>query len=250
MVPHAGLVIPAEVDPSRLSEEFFDLARNIDWFTDSLYDFRDILNNDHLTFPYCSLLLEANRDPAVIDDSVPLKDVFGRAIFREGCEPVRSDRGRLSDRYLAPFHQEIGDRIATGCCFLFEGHSTITARGVRDDQIDVMNYQRSRDGGGIVRFSPDIYIGIYAEELQKRLPGVRVTVNSSEYGGVYGSICADHSVDSIFGVGRRAPAILQETNQRLYLDEDGVPDLVRLNGLRIAFAESLSVMYRKAHGGI
>jgi hypothetical protein len=250
VVPHAGLVIPAEIDPSRLSEEFFGLARNIDWFADHLYDFRDVLNNDHLTFPYCSLILEANRDPAVIEDSVPLKDVFGRAIYREGDEPARSDRACLSDRYLVPFHRDIGDKIASGCCFLFEGHSTITARGVGDDQIDVMNYQRSRDGGDIVRFSPDIYVEIYAEELQKRLAGVRVTVNSSEYGGVYGSICADHSVDSMVGVGRRAPAILQETNQRLYLDEDGVPDLVRLNALRVAFAESLCSMYRKAHGVI
>lgn len=250
MVPHAGLVIPEEIDPSWLSEEFFDLAKNIDWFTDHLYDFRDVLNNDHLTFPYCSLLLEANRDPAVIDDSVPLKDVFGRAIYKAGMEPGGSDRTRLSDRYLVPFHQEIGDRIKAGCDFLFEGHSTITARGVGDDQIDIMNLQRSRDGGGLVRFSAEIYIEIYAEELRKRLPEVRVTVNSSEFDAVYGSICGTHSVDSMVRVGRRAPALLQETNQRLYLDEDGFPNLVRLNTLRVAFAQSLSVMCRKAHGVI
>lgn len=250
MVPHAGLVIPAEIEPSRLSEEFFALARNIDWFTDDLYDFRDLLRNDHLTFPYCSIILEPNRDPAAIDDSVPLRDVFGRAIYREGAEPDESARISLSDRYIAPFHREIGDRIAAGGRFLFEGHSTITARGVGDDQIDIMNYQRSAEDGRRVRFSPDIYIGIYAEELQKRLPEVSVTVNSSEYDDVYGSICAEHSVDSMVPAIGRAPAILQETNQRLYLDEDGVPDLVRLNILRVAFAESLSVMYQKALGGI
>lgn len=250
MVPHAGLVIPAEIEPSRLSEDFFALARNIDWFTDDLYDFRDLLGNDHLTFPYCSIILEANRDPAVIEDSVPLRDVFGRAIYRVGKDPDGSARRSLSDRYIVPFHREIGDRIAAGGRFLFEGHSTITARGVGDDQIDVMNYQRSPQDGRRVRFSPDIYVGIYAEELQKRLPEVYVTVNSSEYDGVYGSICAEHSVDSMVPAGGRAPAILQETNQRLYLDEDGVPDLVRLHILRVAFAESLSVMYHKALGGI
>jgi hypothetical protein len=250
VVPHAGLVIPAEIEPSRLSEEFLALARNIDWFTDYLYDFRDLLGNDHLTFPYCSIILEANRDPAVIEDSVPLRDVFGRAIYREGKEPDGSARRSLSDRYIVPFHREIGDSIAAGASFLFEGHSTITARGVGDDQIDIMNYQRSLEDGRRVRFSPDIYVEIYAEELQKRLPEVYVTVNSSEYDGVYGSICAEHSVDSMVPVGGRAPAILQETNQRLYLDEDGIPDLVSLHILRVAFAESLSVMYHKARGGI
>jgi hypothetical protein len=147
-------------------------------------------------------------------------------------EPTEPERALLSRRYIVPFHQEISERIEVGCGFLFEGHSTIAARGVEEHQIDIMNFQRSPEDGRRHRFSPE----------------VSVTVNISEYATVYGSICGTHSADSMVRVGRRAPALLQETNQRLYLDEEGVLDLSKLNALRVAFAESLSATLRKAHG--
>jgi len=41
-------------------------------------------------------------------------------------------------------------------------------------------------------------------------------------------------------IGARAPAFIQETNERLYKNEDGTPNVARINRLRRAFAESLT----------
>lgn len=78
VVPHSGISIPPEISLEDLTDDFTALLKNVDWFTEWLYDFRDILGNRQLVFPYCSGLLDANRDPADIDECVPVKDVFGR----------------------------------------------------------------------------------------------------------------------------------------------------------------------------
>ena len=238
VIPHAGLLVPEEIRPDDLAENWSELARNIDWHTDALYDFRDILANNQVVFPYCSLVLEANRDPRNLEAAVPLKDVRGRPVYRPGREPGLDLRRRMAARYLDPFHAQIGEAIASGAGLVLEGHATVSARGVSGNQIDLMNIQLS-PGEEPLRFCPDALIEGYAEELRKRLPGVNVTINASDYLSVYGHIGARHSIDSPDRAGRRAPLILQETNQALYLRPDGAPDLERLNRLRRAFAESL-----------
>ncbi|MBN1538744.1 MAG: N-formylglutamate amidohydrolase [Candidatus Thermoplasmatota archaeon] len=239
VIPHSGIIIPEEIDPGSLSEDLPYLMRNIDWYTNYLYDLRDILENRQVTFPYCSLLLEANRHPDIIDDSVPLKDVFGESIYKRRKAPNETLRKALSEKYLLPFHESITRNIAAGADFLLEAHSTITARGVNENQIDLMNFQHSSQDEGPVHFSPSIFIKTYAEELRKRLPEVEVTVNASEYHEVYGHICAQHSVNAIGRIGKRVPGIVQETNQRLYMRDDGTPDIMAIEKLRRAFAGAL-----------
>ncbi|HRS84010.1 MAG TPA: N-formylglutamate amidohydrolase, partial [Smithellaceae bacterium] len=68
VVGHSGVVIPPEVSLEDLTEEFTALLKNVDWYTQWLYDFRDILGNRQLVFPYCSILLDVNRDPADLDE--------------------------------------------------------------------------------------------------------------------------------------------------------------------------------------
>jgi hypothetical protein len=46
-------------------------------------------------------------------------------------------------------------------------------------------------------------------------------------------------------VGQRVPAILQETNQKLYLNADRTPNMAALERLRRAFAKALYRMSRK-----
>ena len=244
VVPHSGTVVPCEIPVESLSGDFPALTRNIDWYTDWLYDFRDMLANRHLVFPYCSLLLEANRDPDILDDSVPLRDVYGMLVYRPGAEPSAAIRAELAAKYLKPFHRSIQDSIGAGATFLFDGHSTVTARGMADKQIDLMNFQHSPQDKTPVHFSPDLYVQTYAAELRKRLPGVKITVNGSEYHAVYGHICAAHSVNAMQPTGSRVPALSQETNDSLYRKADGTPDVAALNRLRFAFAESLAEMLR------
>ncbi len=244
VVPHSGTVVPCEIPVESLSDDFPALARNIDWYTDWLYDFRDMLGNRHLVFPYCSLLLEANRDPDILDDSVPLRDVYGMPVYCSGAEPSAAIRAELAAKYLKPFHRSIQDSVAAGATFLFDGHSTVTARGMADNQIDLLNFQHSPLDKALVHFSPDLYVETYAAELRKRLPGVKITVNASEYHTVYGHVCAAHSVNAMQPTGSRVPALSQETNDSLYRKADGTPDFAALNRLRCAFAESLAEMLR------
>ena len=126
-------------------------------YTNWLYDFRDILNNRYLVFPYCSILLDANRHPEIIDESVPIQDIEGRSVYREGHALSIKMRKQLSSKYLTPFNADIAAHIRAGAAFFFDGHSTVTARGVADNQIDLMNFQHSRLDDGPIYYCPDIY---------------------------------------------------------------------------------------------
>jgi len=239
VIPHSGILIPNEIPLSSLSEDFSALVQNIDWHTDRLYDFRDILGNRQVDFPYCSLILESNRRPDLIDDSVPLKDVFGRPVYSRGREPGRKMRAKLAEKYLETFHHTIENTIDQGVEFLLDGHSTIPARGVGENQIDLMNFQDSPLDDGPKIYSPQIYVQTYARELAGRLPDVKVTINGSEYYTVYGHVCAAHSINAMERVGNRVPAILQETSERLYRNPDRTLDVKAINRLRRVFAESI-----------
>jgi hypothetical protein len=186
--------------------------------------------NRQLVFPYCSILLDANRDPADIDECVPVRDVFGRPIYRSAYEPSPSMRAAWSDKYLKPFHRSIEENISAGAGLIFDGHSTIPARGVADNQIDLMNFQHTDRDEKPLYYCPDVIVETYAAELRKRLPDVLVTVNASEYVGVHGHICAAHSVNALKRIGARAPAFIQETNERLFKDEHGAPDVAQITG--------------------
>ncbi len=245
VVPHSGLQIPAELPLEAFSERLPALVRNVDWHTDALYDFRDLLDDRHLVFPYLSLVVEANRHPDHLDDCVPLRDVHGEALYRLGWEPSVELRRLLVLKYLATFHKRVEAAILAGAEFLLDAHSTVPARGVAANQIELMNFQHSALDDGPKRFSPRAYVETYAEELQKRLPEVKVTVNQSEYSSVYGHVCAEHSIDTFGRTGRRVPAILQETCERLYRAPGAAPDLQALNRLRRAFAEALARTIQK-----
>jgi hypothetical protein len=244
VIPHSGIMIPNEIPVESLSEGFSSLAQNIDWHTEWLYDFRDLLGNRQMVFPYCFLVLEANRRPGLLDDSVPLKDIYGRPVYRQGCEPDETLRRHLAEKYLDPFHRQIEKAIAEGVVFLLDAHSTVPARGVSENQIDLMNFQDSHLDEGHRVFSPPIFIETYARELAERLPDVKVTVNASEYYAVYGHVCAAHSVNAMGRVGNRVPSILQETCDRLYRNQDGTLNVRAINRLRRAFAESIDETLR------
>ncbi len=245
VIPHSGIVIPEEIDPKSLAEDFPGMLKNVDWYTNYLYDFRDILGNKQLNFPYCSLLVEANRHPDMLDDCVPLKDPLGKKMYKKGRQPDEMLRRTVSDKYLIPFHDSISEAITRDINFMLDGHSTVTAKGVEDDQIELMNYQHSQLDEGPVYYSPPVFIETYAKELRKRLPDIRISVNESRYFNVYGHVCTHHSVNSLKRIGHRVPAILQETNQNLYMHPNGTPNVCALERLRRAFAESLYHTLRK-----
>jgi len=178
-------------------------------------------------------------------DSVPLKDSFNEPLYKSGQEPEQRKRKILSEKYLHPFHKKIETAIAQGKSFILDAHSTISSQGVKDNQIELMNYQITVPEKEITYFCPDEFIETYAKELTKRLPEIKITVNKSRYDKVYGHVCGQHSVNSPRRVGSKVPAILQETNQCLYLNSDGTPDIKAMETLRRTFAEALSQMMEK-----
>jgi len=239
VVPHSGILIPKEIPVNTLSCEFPRLMRNVDWYTDCLYHSEDILGSSRIRFPFCSLILEANRHPDDLDSCIPLKDTAGEALYRPGCEPDIKTREFLSDNYLKKFHEIISKKLLSGFKFMLDAHSTITAKGVSDNQIELMNFQVSGTERKTKRFCPDIFIDTYAEALTKRLPNIKVTVNESKYYYIYGHICGEHSTDSPTGAGDKVPAILQETKQNLYMNANRTPNLEAIETLRRTFAEAL-----------
>jgi hypothetical protein len=245
VIPHSSLVIPGELPLDSLSDDFPRLARNVDWYTNWLYDFRDVLNNQQLVFQVCSLIVECNRHPDNLDESVPLIDVFGEAVYKPGKEPDTDVRRNLAEKYSLAFHKNIDEIIGNGTSFLLDGHSTITARGMKHNQIDLMNYQYSSYDKEPKHYCPDIFLETYAQALQSRLPNVKVTTNASEYYQVYGHICAEHSINAMRRQGTKVPSLSQETNDSLYRNPDGTVNIQALNRLRRAFAESLLEMKTK-----
>jgi len=248
VIPHSGVLIPEEIPMENLSEEFPALVQNVDWYTNWLYDFRDLLGSRQVVFPHCCILLESNRRPDLLEDSVPLKDIHGRPVYKPGCEPDQALREQLAEKYLLPFHRTVQEQIEAGAAFLLDGHSTVPARGVGENQIELMNFQDSPLDKEPQIYSPQIYIETYARELARRLPEVNVTVNASEYYTVYGHVCAAHSVNAMGRVGSRAPAILQETNERLYRNPDRTLNVQAINRLRRVFAESIAETLRLVWG--
>ncbi len=244
VVPHSSILVPGEIPLESLSQRFHHQVRNVDWYTNWLYDFRDILDNRHIVFPWCSLVLEANRHPEVLDESVPVTDVVGERVYREGAEPSPEMRRLLVEKYLLTFHRSIEQAIVTGAEFLLDGHSTVPARNVAENQIDLMSYQESPRDNGRREFCPDVYVETYAAELRTRLPDVKITINASEYPEVYGHVCGAHSVNAMRRVGKQVPALLQETCEALYRNPDRSVNVLALNRLRRAFAESLLATLR------
>lgn len=244
VTPHSGLLIPAEIPVASLAEDFPAMLRNVDWYTNWLYDFTDMLDNRQLTFAWCSLLLEANRHPDIPDDAVPLTDVYGARLYRADREPDFDLRAHLANKYLKVFHRQIETAIASGAEFLLDGHATVAERGVAPNQIDIMNFQHSLLDDERKDFSPPVYAEAYAEELQKRLPEARITVNESEYYDVYGHVCAAHSINAMGRVGRKVPAIIQETCQQLYMD-GRAPDVLAIDRMRRAFADAIHATLNK-----
>jgi hypothetical protein len=244
-IPHAGVLCPREIPLRSLSDHQEELAKNnIDWHTEFLYDFRDILGNQHVCFAYSQVYVNVNRHPGALDESVPLV-MDGLPVYRPGLEPSTGQRNLLLQKYHYGFHRAIS---CCKKCFILDGHSTVS--GLRDaggsqvvDDIILSDWQNSSlDPPEGTRTAPEGYLESYAEELERRLSGfhLRVTKNTT-YCATYGHIMATHGWDGRGRRGQRAPLLLQETNEALYM-KNGVPDFLMIEELRRLFAESLSAM--------
>lgn len=248
-IPHGGLSCPLEINPRNLSDDFEEIAaQNLDHFTQDLYNFTDLLGNHQIVFQYSPVLINVNRHPDVLDDCVPIM-INGKKIYREQFEPGDASRKCLVDSYHKDYHTRI-EKIKNKSLIL-DGHSTflghIDAPGsfVTEDII-VSNWQNSKsDSADGFYTSPQIYLDIYVENLQKRLPALNIAVNA-KYSSTYGHVMALHGWDGLMVRRGRTPLLLQETSENLYMN-NGVPLYKEIEYLRRAFADALSATIKKIH---
>ena len=240
-IPHGGISIPPEISPEDLSEDFEGIVNhNIDHFTQNLYDFTDLLGNRQIVFQYSPVLINVNRHPDVLDDSAPIV-VDGLRVYKEQYEPDVSLRRRLVKTYHRDYHNRLSR--FTDKVLIIDGHSTYFGHkdlsgSIVTEDIIVSNWQHSKyeiDGG--FHTAPQYYLDTYIENLQKRLPHLRIAANT-KYSSTYGHIMALHGWNGIGGRGGRAPLLLQETSENLYMNH-GAPLFKEIEHLRRIFAEAI-----------
>jgi hypothetical protein len=246
-ISHSGIACPPEISPSILSEHQQTLAENnVDWYTNHLYDFQDLLDNSQIIFPYSQVYVNVNRHPDTLDESIPLI-LDGLQVYKTGLEPSFEQRQLIMKHHLN-FHRSIASREKI---FILDGHSTVTghqdAAGIEAvDDIIVSDWQKSKlDPPDGIRTAPPGYLETYVEELERRLSGlnIRITQNTT-YSATYGHIMATHGWNGKSEKEHRAPLLLQETNEALYI-KNGVPDVKAIEELRRVFSETIKVMLEK-----
>jgi hypothetical protein len=246
-IPHSGIACPPEISISTLSEHQQALAENnVDWYTNHLYNFEDFLGNSQVIFPYSQVYINANRHPDTLDESVPLI-LDGLQVYKTGLEPSVEQRQLMLKHHLNFHHAIAGyEKI-----FILDGHSTVTghqdAAGIEAvDDIIISDWQKSKlDPPDGIRTAPTGYLETYGEELERRLSGfnIRITQNTT-YSATYGHVMATHGWDGKFENKHRAPLLLQETNEALYI-KNGIPDVKAIEELRRIFSEAIKAMLEK-----
>ncbi|MBS3079486.1 N-formylglutamate amidohydrolase [Candidatus Pacearchaeota archaeon] len=237
VIPHSGIKIPRELK-EKLSSHINELiSSETDWYTDLIYDFRNILGNKQIVFSYNQVVINACRHPRILDDCVPVS-INQISIYKKDI--VLDLRKELVNKYLLPFYSKI-KKIKKS--FILDGHSFI--KGVKDnkgklleDDIILTNLVKSEfDPVEGLKTCPDKYLEFYYQELKKRLPDLKIGVNSA-YQTVYDHILSENSWDGLGEKNGRVPIIHQETNESLYI-KHGKPIKKEVNQLRKSFAEAL-----------
>ena len=238
IIPHGSVGRPPEIKKSWLSENqnqlLFGVSSETDRGTGQLYDFRKILHNRQLVFPYSQVYINAVRNPKMLNDSIPTS-IRGVSVYKKALD--RKFRKKLLVKYFLPFYKKIGVAEKT---IIFNGHSTVAGHSGLgkekfNDDIVLSNYMI--DKGKRIYFAPNKYLDFYAKELKKRAPFLKIGKNSV-YSSVYDHICAKFGWDGKSARGKRVPVIHQETDEGLYIQNNKI-NLKKLKRLRKVFAESL-----------
>jgi len=127
IIPHGGIQCPSEIPLDSLSKYQKRLANDcVDWYTDYLYDFKNIMNNQQISNPISNIYLNVNRNPNELEDCVP--DFYEKIpIYKSGQEPSKKIKQLIINKYFLPFHDKIKKSKKI---FILDGHSTAT--GLKD----------------------------------------------------------------------------------------------------------------------
>ena len=216
-LPHDG----SEIPPS-LAARMTGSARaapDTDWHVSRLYAFARELGASLLVPRFSRYVVDLNRPP---DDAslypgrnttglCPATEFSGDPVYREGCEPDRSEVQARVDTYWRPYHQALRSELSRmraehGRAVLWEGHSI---RG----EVPFLFEGRL----------PDLNLGTAGgasctPALQSRLEAVLAAQDDYDWvanGRFKGGYITRRYGDPAAGV----QAVQMETSQRTYMDE-------------------------------
>ncbi len=227
-----------------MEQKQWDVTRKlVERYTDTLYDFQDVLHNKQLIFPYNRFFIDVNRHPEMLNEAMPLyisKKNEDVPLYQEHKSPPPQLRREIIVKYHEKYHGAIANHETS---FIFDGHAMEAdvpdEHGVNNKaRINIYSWQ---DPIGEFKTCPDKLIETYAEEVAKRLPKIRIAVNPKKFQNTYGHIMAFHGLNGSGPEQNQVPLIMQETDEGLYLDGDKF-DKEMHETLRRAFAEALKVM--------
>ena len=217
-LPHDGSEIPPNL-AARMTDAA-RLAPDTDWHVSRLYAFARGLGASLLVPRFSRYVVDLNRPP---DDAslypgrnttglCPATEFSGAPVYREGCEPDRTEVRARVDTYWRPYHQALRSELSRmraehGRAVLWEGHSI---RG----EVPFLFEGRL----------PDLNLGTAggtscSQALQARLEAVLAGQDACDWvanGRFKGGYITRHYGDPEGGV----EAVQLEISQRTYMDED------------------------------
>lgn len=246
-IPHSQSNLPKELIPLADPEQWSATRKLVERHTDTLYDFRDVLQNKQVVFPYNRFYIDVNRCPEMVNESMPVHFVRDKSkdtpLYQQDKTPSPQLRKELIVKYHDKYHASIANYEKS---FIFDGHAM---EADEPDEYGINNKARIniyswQDPIGEFKTCPDALIETYADEVAKRLPKIRIAVNPRKFQNTYGHIMAYHGLNGVGPDKIQVPLIMQETDENLYLDGDKF-DREMHEKLRQAFAEALKVMSRR-----
>ncbi len=233
IIPHASRQRPKEIKKKWLSKNqrylLYSETSETDRYSEQLYNIKKF-GFQQIFFPISQVYINICRDPKKIDEICPI-GIRGKKVYNTNLS--KDFRKKLIRKYTFPFYKKIEKFKGK---LILNGHTTISGHSSMEKdlphQIVISNIMKK--GKSTRKFAPDNIIKIYVDELRKRLPDVKIGINSI-YVEVYDYLC------DRFGwkeKGRGIPLIHQETDENLYIENNKL-NQKKLNRLKKIFAESL-----------
>jgi len=238
--PHSGTKRPSEIKKEWLSEYqnrfLYGNDCETDRYTEKLYDFRKILTNHQIVFPYSQIYINICRSINNLNDVFPL--YINKLPVYKIIENINLKlKKKLLKKYYFLFYKQIGKIDKK---LILNGHSTIAGHqslGKEKLNADIVLSNYLKYERKIIKFAPDEYLDFYENEIKKRMPFLKIEKNSI-YISTYDAICYKFGWDGISKKTGRVPVIHQETNEKLYMDSNKI-NFKKLKILRNCLAKSL-----------
>ncbi len=117
-VPHAGTLIPVEIEGGLVSESLATV--DTDWFMDKIYAFALELDATMVVTSISRTAIDVNRDPSgaslypgqATTGLVPIETFNGERLYKFGAQPSSAEIARRKLAYFDPFHDCLKSEIS------------------------------------------------------------------------------------------------------------------------------------------